>query len=149
MRGEVDRLLMVDAATDAVWSAVTDVRTVASWLPIVSDVREEEPLALYTAVLTDRVGPFKLRADLSVRVTMDEGTQVSIVAVGEDRQVKSRIEVTATLQLEPDADRTRMHIVGSYEVTGRVATLGASTIRSKAEKLTEEFCTRALAGLSA
>ena len=45
--------------------------------------------------------------------------------------------------------RTRVHLSGSYEITGRVATLGAGVIRSKATKLIDTFCTNAVQGLSA
>jgi carbon monoxide dehydrogenase subunit G len=34
-------------------------------------------------------------------------------------------------------------VKGQYEVTGRVATLGASMIRTKGEKMLEEFFTAA------
>src|SRR5690606_8752115 len=105
-----------------------------------------EPLAAYDAVLQDRVGPFRLRADLAITVTeATEPTRLAIAAAGEDRQVRSRIAVDASLALSPadSGGGTRLHLEGSYEVTGRVATLGASTINSKARKLVDEFCTRA------
>ena len=148
--GTIERTIDVGLDPRAVWARVTDVGEVASWLPIIERVTERQHLARYDAVLQDRVGPFRLRADLAIEVTeASEPTHISVEATGEDRQVRSRIAVGATLALSPapSGSGTRLHVMGNYEVTGRVATLGASTINSKARKLVDEFCTRAEAQL--
>jgi carbon monoxide dehydrogenase subunit G len=147
--GTIERTIDVPLDPPAVWSRVTDVGEVASWLSILEDVVERSPLAAYDAVLQDRVGPFRLRADLAITVSeASEPTRLAITAAGEDRQVRSRIAVDASLALTPsEGGGTRLHVVGNYEVTGRVATLGASTIDSKARKLVDEFCARAEAEL--
>jgi uncharacterized protein len=148
--GTIERTIDVTLDPPAAWARLTDVGEVASWLPVLEKVTEREPLAAYDAVLQDRVGPFRLRADLAIKVTAaNEPTLLAIEASGEDRQVRSRISVDASLALAPgDGGRgTRLHLVGNYEVTGRVATLGASTISSKARKLVDEFCARAEAEL--
>ena len=148
--GTIERTIDVALDPPGVWARMTDVGEVASWLPILEQVTERQPMARYDAVLQDRVGPFRLRADLAIEVTeATEPTRLAIQAAGEDRQVRSRIAVDASLALSP-ADvggGTRLHLVGKYEVTGRVATLGAATINSKARKLVDEFCTRAEAEL--
>ena len=78
-----------------VWAALRDFQRVASWLSIVGQVREVDPMAKYTAVLEDRVGPFALRADLTVTVTADEDSRrLRVAASGEYRQVASRICAT-------------------------------------------------------
>ena len=122
------------------WSVLVDVPRVSGWVTIVHDVAELEELSRYSAVLEDRLGPFKLRADLDVLVTdVLEPERITIRADGEDRQVGSRITVDATLGLERAGGTTRVAIEGTYEVTGRVATMGASTIRQKAAKILDEF----------
>jgi carbon monoxide dehydrogenase subunit G len=144
--GTIERTIDVGLDPSVVWTRITDVSEVASWLPIIEEVTERERLALYDAVLHDRVGPFRLRADLTIKVTEAvEPTQISVEAAGEDRQVRSHIGIHATLALgpAPSGGGTRLHLLGNYEVTGRVATLGASTIDSKARKLADEFCARA------
>lgn len=95
------------------------------------------------------MGPFALRADLGIEVvTMDEPNEVAVQARGEDRQVRSRIMIDAAVQLIEDGPLlTRIRLSGSYEITGRVATLGARAIRSKAAKQVDAFCTQAAAGL--
>lgn len=150
MRESVEREFAVAAARAAVWERLMEVPTVASWLPILHSVAEVEPLARYEAVLEDKVGPFALRADLGINVVaLDEPVEVAVQARGEDRQVRSRIMIDAAVQLmEENPTLTRIRLSGSYEITGRVATLGAGVIRSKAAKLIDAFCTQAAHGLS-
>ena len=149
MRESVEREFAVAAARAAVWERLMEVPTVASWLPILHSVAEIEPLARYEAVLEDKVGPFALGADLGIEVVaLDEPVEVAVRARGEDRQVRSRIMIDAAVQLiEEGPEQTRIRLSGSYEITGRVATLGAGVIRSKAAKLIDAFCTQAADGL--
>ncbi len=122
------------------WETLVDVARVSSWVSVVSDVTEHDHLAKYSAVLEDRLGPFKLKADVDVSVTsLTEPSSITIRADGEDRQVGSRITVDATLGLQPVDSGCSVSITGRYEVTGRVATMGASTIRQKADKILQEF----------
>ena len=157
MKEAVDREFVVEAARDEVWPRLLDVRAVASWLPIMHSVTEVSsgPSGIdgssFQAAFEDKVGPFSLRADLRIDVAgVREREQVSIRARGEDRQIRSRILIDAACSLADEApDRTRVRLSGTYEITGRVATLGAGVIRSKAAKLIDTFCTNATTGLSA
>jgi carbon monoxide dehydrogenase subunit G len=146
---EFTRTLTVPANISTVWATVTDVAAVSSWISVISEVEEIERLRLYRATLTDRMGPFRLSADLSVEVTdLLEARNIRFVADGEDRELGSRIQVDAGLALESDGEGTRIQVEGRYEITGKAATLGASMIRSKAEKILEEFFANAEQGLS-
>ena len=139
-----------------VWPRLLDVQAVASWLPIMHSVTEVSTGtdsidgSSFQAAFEDRVGPFSLRADLHIEVSgVHDGEEVSIRARGEDRQIRSRIMIDAAARLSDAAPgQTRVQLTGSYEITGRVATLGAGVIRSKATKLIDTFCTNATAGLS-
>lgn len=141
--------LIVLADPDTVWGNLVDVARVASWLPILHSVTEREPLAAYNAVLQDKVGPFALKADLSIVVVeLVEGKVIAVRAKGEDRQVRSLISIDASVHLTPrDDGGTEVTISGTYEITGKVATLGAGTIKNKARKLVDQFCAAAQEGL--
>ena len=85
------------------------------------------------------MGPFRMRADLDIQVRdVVEGRSLSLRAEGEDRQVASRIAVDATLRIDDEPqvgnEGATVAVEGTYEVTGKIATLGASMIRSKAPK---------------
>lgn len=124
----------------AVWSALLDFERVASWLPIVGEIREVEPMRRYRTVLEDRMGPFALRADLTVSVAAEpEARRLHVSASGEDRQVASRISATLDVAVTGEAGGSAVNVTGRYEITGRVATLGAGAIRKKGERVLEGF----------
>jgi carbon monoxide dehydrogenase subunit G len=135
---EFAKTISLGASPDAVWDAVNDVRRVASWLSIVREVRDVEPPGRYAALLEDRLGPFAMRADLDLTVER-EARRMRVSAAGEDRQVASRIAATIELGIEPDGAGTSLGVKGRYEVTGRVATLGAGAIRKKGDRILQEF----------
>lgn len=140
MRQDFARDVRLAATPASIWSALLDFERVASWLPIVGEVREIEPMRRYSAVLEDRMGPFALRADLSVTVdpvAIDRRLRVS--ASGEDRQVASRIVATIDLSVADDAGGSALAVKGHYEITGRIATLGAAAIRKKGERVLDDF----------
>ena len=68
-------------------------------------------------------------------VDVDEGRHLAINVAGEDRQVGSRVTVAATLDVVlRDDGGSQVQIDGSYEVTGKVASMGTGTIRKKADQ---------------
>jgi carbon monoxide dehydrogenase subunit G len=125
----------------AVWQTVSDIPSVLSWISIVGGAEEVEPGARYRALLEDRMGPFKLRADLDIAVEERvDGERIRARGDGEDRQLGSRLIIAVVLALrDEDGGGTAVDVSGSYVVTGRPATLGASSIRKKAQKILGEF----------
>ena len=140
MRQEFGERVRLAAGREAVWETIGDIPTVLSWISIVGSAEEVEPDSRYRAVLEDRLGPFRLRADLDIDVTEREpARRIRARADGEDRQIGSRLIIEVELALEEDDGGTAVDVHGSYEVTGRPASLGASSIRKKASKILAEF----------
>lgn len=147
---DVARTVHVAARPEMAWAALLDFPRVASWLRVVRDLREVEPMRRYTCVLEDRVGPFGLRADLAIGVAADEGARLlKVIGSGEDRQVASRISATLDLAIVAQDDGSDVVVNGRYEITGRIATLGAGAIRKKGEKVLEDFFANATRELGA
>lgn len=138
--GAFSRELGLPGTAEGYWTTLTDVPTLVSWISVLHEGNEIEPMRRYSAVLMDRVGPFKVRADLDIFVSdVQYGSQARLAAQGEDRQVASRIGVDVMVRLVPGDPGTLLSVAGTYEVTGRIATLGAGTIRKKADKILDEF----------
>ena len=139
------RQLAVTAAPELTWTVLTDVDRLASWVGIVQDVVELSRLEKYSAVLMDRVGPFKLRADLEISVkVVRDGQEVEVEAAGRDRAVDSRIAVRARLRVGPaEHGGSTIATEGRYEVTGRVASMGSGVIQKKADRILEDFFSKA------
>jgi carbon monoxide dehydrogenase subunit G len=145
------RELTVTASPELTWTVLTDVDRLASWVGIVQDVIELSRLEKYTAVLLDRVGPFKLRADLGISVNVvQDGQEVEVEASGRDRAVDSRIAVRARLRVSPaEHGGAAIATEGRYEVTGRVASMGSGVIQKKADRILEDFFSKAALELGA
>jgi uncharacterized protein len=149
MKETFSRRFVVASNSENVWRTLLDVPRIASWLTIVSGVDEVNPRERYRAVLEDRMGPFRLHADLDIKITeLAEGSHLRAEASGEDRQVSSRITVEGILRTAAEDGGIAIALEGSYEVTGRVATLGAGSIRKKADRLLEDFCQNAIAQMT-
>jgi carbon monoxide dehydrogenase subunit G len=134
------RRVDLSADADTCWVAITDIGKLMQWISIVNDAQEVEHLSRYTAMLTDRVGPFSLKAQLEIVVTeVEEGKLIALRAEGRDRQVDSRISVEGHLALTPRETGCRLEVEGRYEVTGKVATFGSAMIRSKANTIIGNF----------
>lgn len=139
---EVSRTVRIPTSPEQAWSVLLDFPRVASWLKVVHDLREVEPKRRYTTMLEDRVGPFAMRADLTIDVRVDEATRtLHVSGAGEDRQIASRISAALDVSVAPDGGGSSVDVKGRYEITGRVATLGAGAIRKKGEKVLEDFFT--------
>jgi carbon monoxide dehydrogenase subunit G len=139
MKQEFRETLVVDASPEAVWATVSDIPTVLSWISIVESV-EDVATGRYRVVLADKLGPFKLRADIAVDVTdRVENEKIRARGDGEDRQIGSRLIVEVELDVTPQDGGTKLDVGGSYEVTGRPAALGAGSIRKKASTILSEF----------
>lgn len=150
MRQEFQETVRLASGRDAVWQTVSDIPSVLSWISIVGTAQQIEPGQRYRAVLQDRLGPFKLRADLDIVVQeRQEGRLVRARGDGEDRQIGSRLIIEVVLALSEDGDGTVVDVHGSYEVTGRPAALGAGSIRKKASRILAEFFGSAERALSA
>jgi len=139
------RTLATTSDAGTCWAVLTDVSRVAGWVTVVGEVNEIEPLAKYSTVLMDKVGPFKLKADLDIKVPEVEAPhRIRITAAGEDRQVASRIAIDATLEIkDAGPGGAEVDVSGSYSVTGRVASMASSQVKRKADKILEEFFTQA------
>jgi len=134
------RGLTVRAEPETCWSSMTDVPQLVSWVSILQDAQEIAHLDRYTAVLMDRVGPFKLRADLGIEVSeLRPYEHLRVVAAGEDRAVASRLAVDAGLSLAPQSHGCRITLEGTYEVVGKLATLGGAVIKQKANRILDDF----------
>jgi uncharacterized protein len=139
-REDFARHLPVAATPEQAWYVVTDIARLVRWISVLEEADAIEEMDRYRAVLADRLGMFSMRADLDIRVHEHERPKsLRASAEGEDRQVGSRITVDLTMALDELDGKTQLRIEGSYEVTGRVATMGSSTIRRKADKIVAEF----------
>jgi len=133
--------LTVPAPRDSIWPIFFDVARIASLIPGCEQVTEIEPLELYSAVMKQKIGPFKMEAPAEVRVEeMTEPSRLKAHARGKDKVTGTTMDVMLDVTLEEtDDDGTQLVVDASLTVAGRLASLGFSVVKKKAEEMFAEF----------
>lgn len=139
-RVEFTRELTVASTPEQAWETLTDITQLIGWVSAIEEAAVVVPLERYTAVMMDRLGPFKLRADLDIEMTdVVIGNTLRILGSGEDRHVGSRLVVDVTLTMTPNDTGSTVLVGGFYEVTGKAASMGPGPINKKADKILDDF----------
>ncbi len=117
-----------------VWPILLDFRRVAACIPGCEQVEELVELSHYKAVLKQKVGPFKLEVPAEIFIEELRAPEfVRARATGRDKFTGTTFSVAleVSLQAEP---ATALNVQAGLQVAGRLASLGYSVIRKKADE---------------
>ncbi len=136
---------------DRVWAVMVDVPRIAACIPGCENVQEEARLERYSAVLKQKIGPFKLEVPAEVVVEdYDEPRQLKARASGTDKLTRTKLAVVFDVTLTPVEEKSCLFAVSAeLQVAGKLASLGYSLIKKKAEDNFVEFEKRIRAQLEA
>jgi carbon monoxide dehydrogenase subunit G len=135
-----EREILVGVPPARAWAFLWDVERVARCLPGCTDVRTVAPHKQYAAVVNERVGPFRVRFPLDIRVLeVDEGRRLTAQAAGRDSAMGSSLKVALELRLEPAPEGSRLVIVTDTTILGKLGTLGQGVIQHKADGVMAQF----------
>lgn len=139
----------IDAPRDRVWDAIWDIPTLAGWVPgCTSAVQVDD--RTYRAHLEQQVGFLKASFDLLLTVVeTDAPSRIRLRGEGEDRRLRSNVQVETEVHLEPAGEGTLFRYRHDLSVFGRLGALGFPLIQRKAREIETEFARRASAALSA
>ncbi|WBY00545.1 SRPBCC domain-containing protein [Ramlibacter tataouinensis] len=129
-----------------VWAVLVDIPTIASCIPGCEDVQERTRLADYSAVLKQKLGPFKVALPANIGVhEVSEPSWIKAVASGTEKFTGTRIDVTLKMDLrDTEPGQSLMVAECDMQVAGKLASLGYSVIKKKAEENFAEFRSRLL-----
>lgn len=136
----------IPRAADEVWAVLVDIPKIAGCIPGCEDVVERERLADYSAVLKQKLGPFKVTLPAVITVQeVREPNWVQALASGTEKFTGTRIDVTLKMDLQDtEPGHSQMVAHCDMQVAGKLASLGYSVIKKKAEENFTEFRTRLL-----
>lgn len=130
----------VETSKDALWSLLFDVTRVAGLIPGCSDVEELEPLKEYTALIRQKVGPFKFEMPCDIVVDdYVENERVGITASGKDKKTSTGVSVKLSLILEEEDANVTINIDADIQISGKLATLGFPVVKRKCTDIFREF----------
>jgi carbon monoxide dehydrogenase subunit G len=131
----------VTAAVDEVWAFLWRAEEVGACLPGCENVRTVEALRQYEATVAEQVGPFRVRFDWLIDVQDQEPLRrIVILARGKDARMgaTARAQMAVTLA-ERAAGGSQLEIETELQVTGKIASLGQTVMKRKADRVVNEF----------
>jgi len=136
---------------DRVWPVMLDIARIAACIPGCEQVEERAHLAEYSAVMKQKLGPFKL--EVPAQILVEEHREPNLVrarASGVDKITRTTLGVQLEVALTPmEGAACRLSVQASLQVAGRLASLGHSIIKKRAEENFAEFERRFRAELEA
>jgi carbon monoxide dehydrogenase subunit G len=139
MNFRIDAVLPADASR--IWRVFFDLPRIAALIPGCENVQEKEPLTSYSAVLNQKIGPFKMSVPTQIIVEeRKEPMCVRVRAKGRDKYTGTTLEVLLSVELEAaPGGGTRLGVDSTMQVSGRLASLGYPVVKRKSEELFAEF----------
>lgn len=135
-----EKELTVAAPPDRVWAFLWEIERVTRCLPGCTEARTVAPRERYEAVITERVGPFKVRFPLEIHVLEAEApVRLRAQASGRDASVGSMLKVTLDLRLEPAGKGCRLTVAADADILGKLGALGGGVIQHKADAIMTQF----------
>jgi carbon monoxide dehydrogenase subunit G len=139
---KIDATLPATAAQ--LWAIFFDVQRVAGLIPGCENVTEVEPLKEFSAVMKQKIGPFKL--EVPTRIVLESHTlekHVELSASGRDKFTGTTIDVRMKVDLEELSDtqprQCRLAVDAQMQVAGRLAALGYPVVKKRSDELFAEF----------
>lgn len=132
------------ASASQLWAIFFDVRRVAALIPGCENVTEVEPLKSFSAVMKQKIGPFKLEMPTTIVVTSYSlEREVALTATGRDKFTGTSIDVRMNIALSEsgaaDDVACLLAVEAEMQVAGRLASLGYPVVKKKSEELFAEF----------
>ena len=122
------------------WALLQDVSRLSACMPNVSDVQVLEPERRYSAVVSDRIGPFALSMPVRIDVThVEPPRRITADLTGDDKRGQARVRGTLEATADAQDGSTQLRMGLRLEILGRLATLGAVPIRRRADEVLSEF----------
>jgi carbon monoxide dehydrogenase subunit G len=141
---EVASVSEVGAPPLRAWEFIRDVARLGACIPNVSDIEAVDTDQRFSAVVSDKLGPFSLRVPVQIDVQSvrdEDPRRITAELTGNDSRGQARIKGTLEASLEPiePGVGTRIALSMRMEVLGKLASLGAAPMRRRADEIFSRF----------
>ena len=128
------------APRERVWQFIWDVDRFIACVPGCKEAKTLEEGKRYTAIMTEKVGPFKVEFPTTIDVLeREELTRIKAQATGADNKIGSRMKIELDVNLRAQGDKTILGFVAGVDILGKLAALGHGIIKRKADQVLDEF----------
>ena len=137
---EIDKTLVIAAPREQVWALLLDPQVMAGAVPGMKSIEVISPTE-YVAEMHQKISfisaKFKLR---TLIVEQRPPEYLCAEGTGEDASVASSLKQRSEIYLEPTEDGgTQLRLKVTVDLLGRLGTFGLSVMKTKADRLWEEF----------
>jgi len=132
--------IAINAPRETVWKFIWDVDRFIACVPGCKEARTVEEGKVYTAVMEEKIGPFRVKFPMKIEVqNSDPPATIRARASGNDSKIGSLMKIELDAKLEEQGPGTLLSLVVNVEVLGKLAALGHSMIKRKADQVMAEF----------
>ena len=132
--------IALSIAREKVWEFLWDVDRFVTCVPGCKDARIVEEGKLYGATMVEKVGPFRVEFPITIEVEKSEPlAYIKAKATGSDSRVGSHMKVDLEVNLTENDGGSILAFVVMVDIFGKLATLGHSMIKRKADQVMGEF----------
>jgi len=147
---KVEREIRIGAPRQAVWDFLWDVPRLAACIPGAREVQTVEDGKRYTAVVGEKVGPFRVQFPLAIEVLEVRAPEhLRARAGGRDASVDGLVKVELDVTLREAEGGTDLALTADIAVLGKLGTLGHSVIVRKGTDIVDRFAAAVRAQLDA
>lgn len=146
---EIEKTLLLDAPPEDVWALLLDPHAMGACVPgmeSIDVVSEDE----YVAVMKVKIAFISARFKLKTRIVeRDAPRYLRAEGTGEDASVASSLKQNSEMWLQPrEGGGTELRMKVKVDVLGRMGTFGLGVMKTKADRLWDEFGVNAAARLA-
>ena len=125
---------------EKVWNFIWDVDRFIACVPGCREAKTLEAGKRYSAIMVEKVGPFKVEFPTTIEVLeREELRRIKAQASGADNKIGSRMKIELDVNLRDQGDKTVLEFIAAVDILGKLAALGHGIIKRKADQVLDEF----------
>ena len=137
---QFQKVVEILAPREKVWQFIWDVDRFIACVPGCKEAKTVEVGKRYSAIMTEKVGPFKVEFPTTIEVLeREELTHIKAQATGADNKIGSRMKIELDVHLSEGDNKTILGFVAGVDILGKLAALGHGIIKRKADQVLDEF----------
>jgi uncharacterized protein len=137
---QFEKEVEIRAPREKVWKFIWDVDRFIACVPGCKEAKTLEEGKRYSAIMTEKVGPFKVEFPTTIEVLeREELSHIKAQAAGADNKIGSRMKIDLDVKLRAENDNTILGFVAGVDILGKLAALGHGIIKRKADQVLDEF----------
>lgn len=137
---EIEKTLTVSASRERVWALLLDPQVMGGAVPGMQSIEVVSPTE-YVAVMHQKISFIRARFKLRTRIVEQRAPEyLRVEGTGEDTSVASSLKQRSEIFLSATPDGgTELRIKIDVDLLGRLGAFGLSVMKTKADRIWEEF----------